>query len=47
MVGSVAVTAFTIFHRMLKKGDFIEFNQFLPMAIGITVSICAFIIGLK
>lgn len=47
MVGSVAVTAFAIFHRTLKKGDFIEFSQFLPIAIGITTTICAFILGLN
>jgi len=46
MVGAVAVPAFTIFHRLLKKGEMIERNQFLPLAFGITFIISAFILGL-
>lgn len=46
MVGSVALPIFTIFHRLLKKGDLIERNQFLPIAFGITFLICGFIFGL-
>jgi hypothetical protein len=46
MVGSVALPAFTIFHRLLKKGEMIERNQFLPLAFGITFIITAFILGL-
>lgn len=46
MVGSVALPLFTIFHRLLKKGDLIERNQFLPVAFGITMIICGFILGL-
>jgi hypothetical protein len=46
MVGSVAVPSFTVFHRLLKKGDVMERNQFLPIASGITFIISAFILGL-
>lgn len=46
MVGAVAIPVFTIFHRLLKKGEMIEFKHFLPIAFGITFAICAFILGL-
>lgn len=46
MVGAIALPIFTIFHRLLKKGDHIERNQFLPVAFGVTFTICAFILGL-
>ncbi len=46
LVGSIALPIFTIFHRLLKKGDLIERNQFLPIAFGVTFIICAFILGL-
>lgn len=45
-VGSVALPAFTIFHRLLKKGDMIDRKHFLPLAFGITFMICGFILGL-
>lgn len=45
-VGAVAVPAFTIFHRLLKKGDSIELKHFLPLAFGIVFIISAFIFGL-
>ena len=46
MVGSVALPIFTIFHRLLKKGDVIDGKLFFPIAFGITLIICAFILGL-
>lgn len=46
LVGAAALPLFTIFHRLLKKGDLIERNQFLPIAFGITFAICGFILGL-
>lgn len=46
MVGAVALPIFGIFHRLIKKGDLIERNQFLPLAFGVTFVICAFILGL-
>lgn len=45
-VGSIAVPAMAIFHRLLKRGEMIERNQFLPIAFGITFIISAFILGL-
>ena len=45
-VGSVALPVFTLFHRLLKKGDGIDFKHFLPIAFGITFIISAFILGL-
>ena len=45
-VGAAALPAFTVFHRLLKKGDLIEGRQFLPIAFGVTFVICAFILGL-
>lgn len=44
-VGFVVLPLFTIFHRWLKKGEFIENKHFLPLAFGIIFSICAFILG--
>ena len=46
MVCAVALPVFAIFHRLLKKGEFIEFKHFLPLSFGITFMICAFILGL-
>jgi hypothetical protein len=46
IVGSAALTTFTAFHRLLKRGDSIEQKHFLPLAFGITATICAFILGL-
>ncbi len=46
MVGGVALPIFGIFHRLLKKGDFIDRRHFLPLAFGITFIICGFILGL-
>ncbi|MCU0238289.1 MAG: hypothetical protein MUC29_02525 [Pyrinomonadaceae bacterium] len=46
-VGSVGVTTFTLLHRWLKKGDVIESNKFIPIAVGITATICALFLGLN
>lgn len=45
-VGSVALTFFTIFHRLLKRGESIEGKHFLPLAFGTTFIISALILGL-
>jgi hypothetical protein len=45
LVGCVALPMFTVFHRLLKKGDQIERSQFLPLAFGTAFTICAFILG--
>jgi hypothetical protein len=46
IVGAVALPIFAVFHRLLKRGDVIEYRQFLPLALGITLTICSFILGL-
>lgn len=46
VVGGVALPIFTIFHRLLKKGEYIELKHFLPIAFGVTFAICSFILGL-
>lgn len=46
LVGSVALPTFTIFHRLLKRGDNIDRRHFLPLAFGITFIISAFFLGL-
>lgn len=46
MVGAAAIPVFAVFHRLLKKGEMMEFKHFLPLAFGITFTICAFIFGL-
>jgi hypothetical protein len=44
-VGFAVLPVFTIFHRLLKKGEFIETRHFLPLSLGIIFIICAFILG--
>lgn len=46
MVGGAGLPVFVIFHRLLKKGDAIESKHFMPIALGITFTICAFILGI-
>ncbi len=45
-VGSVALPAFAVFHRLLKKGDKFDRKHFLPIAFGITFIVSAFILGM-
>jgi hypothetical protein len=46
LVGGAALPIFAVFHRLLKKGEMIELKHFLPLAFGITFTICSFILGL-
>ena len=46
MVGSVALPAFALLHRLLKTGDQFDRRHFLPAALGVTLIISAFILGL-
>jgi hypothetical protein len=46
MVGALALPAFVILHRLLKRGDVIDQRHFLPLAFGVTLTICSFILGL-
>jgi hypothetical protein len=45
LVGSLALPFFTVFHRLLKRGDLIERDQFIPVALGTTLVVCGFILG--
>lgn len=47
MVGMVSLPIFSIFHRLLKKGDSIERDHFLPIAMGLTLIISALFLGLN
>ncbi len=46
MVGGIALPAFTVLHRILKRGDKIESKYFYPIGFGITFTISALIFGL-
>lgn len=45
-VGAIALPAFAIFHKIMKRGDLIDMKHFLPISLGLTLVICAFILGL-
>jgi hypothetical protein len=45
-VGAAALPVFALLHRLVKRGDMIELKHFLPLAFGVTLSICSFILGL-
>lgn len=45
-VGLVALPLFVVLHRSLSYSDTIERKHFLPIASGITLTICALILGL-
>jgi len=45
-VGGIALPAFTLFHRLMKKGDKLDRKHFLPIGFGIVLIISAFILGL-
>ena len=45
-VGLIALPLFVILHRSLSYADKIERKHFLPIASGITLTICGFIMGL-
>ena len=46
IVGSAALPAFTVLHRLLKRGESIEMKHFLPIAFGVTFIICGLILGM-
>lgn len=45
VVGAVALPVFAILHRMMKRGEMIDRKHFLPLAFGVTLTICSFILG--
>jgi hypothetical protein len=46
IVGAVALPIFVALHSMLGRGELIEMKHFLPIAFGMTLSLCALILGL-
>jgi hypothetical protein len=44
-VGAIALPLFVLFHRLMKRGEMIEAKHFLPLALGVTLSICSFMLG--
>lgn len=46
IVGGIALPVFTVFHRLLKRGDKIDGKHFLPLAAGVTFVISAFFLGI-
>lgn len=46
IVGALVLPVFAIFHRIVKRGEFIELKHFLPIALGVALTISAFILGL-
>jgi hypothetical protein len=46
LVGAVALPILAAFHSALRRGELIEMKHFLPIAFGITLTLCAFILGL-
>lgn len=46
IVGACALPVFAIFHRIIKRGEFVELKHFLPIAFGVALAISAFMLGL-
>lgn len=45
LVGAAALPAFGLLHRLMKRGEMIEQKHFVPLALGVTLTICSFILG--
>ena len=45
IVGAITVPILIVFHNALRRGDLIEIKHFLPIAFGLTLSLCALILG--
>lgn len=46
LVGGAALPVFTLFHRLLKRGEHFDRKHFLPVGFGVALIISAFILGL-
>ena len=46
IVGAALVPVFALCHGAMRRGDLIELKHFLPISVGITLSLCALILGL-
>lgn len=45
IVGAIALPVFAMVHRILQRGDDIELKHFLPLSLGVTLTICSVILG--
>jgi len=45
LIGAITVPILIVSYEALRRGEFIELKHFLPVAFGITLSLCAFILG--
>ncbi|MGB7070424.1 MAG: hypothetical protein WBD22_13100 [Pyrinomonadaceae bacterium] len=45
-IGLITFPIFVIVHRLMKRGESIEMKHFLPLAFGITFSVCGAILGI-
>ncbi len=45
IIGAVTFPVLVVLFSSLRRGDFIEMKHFLPIAFGITLSLCAFILS--
>ena len=46
LVGAVVLPILATLHSLMRHGDFIEMKHFLPIAFGITLTLCALFVGL-
>lgn len=46
MTAGIALPVYAAAHRLLARGNSIELKHFLPVSLGIVLTICAFILGL-
>ena len=46
LVGATALPVLAALHFIMRRGDLIEMKHFLPIAFGITFTICALLVGL-
>jgi hypothetical protein len=46
LIGAIAVPIFAQLHQTVRYGDVVEAKHLIPIAMGITLSLCAFILGL-
>jgi hypothetical protein len=46
VVGAVALPVFAVLHRLMRRGEMIDRSHFLPLAFGVTLTICSFVLGL-
>lgn len=46
LVGAMTVPTMVVLHSLLREGDLIETKHFLPIAFGITLTFCGYLLGL-